>query len=106
MKASLILGTLAVVGALAVVTPVSAHQRHEGPRYGQPHHWGMDVAPGGGYYTRYDVANESPRRMSHPVVGEPRAPSAVARGPHTFVNRFEMGMTAALNLRELHKYGW
>jgi hypothetical protein len=92
MTAKLVLGALGAMAAIACSVPVLAKS--------------LDVAPGGGFYTARDVANESPRRMSHPFVGEPRAPSFVARGPHTYINRYEMGMTAWLNLHQLHRNGW
>lgn len=67
-------------------------RRHEGAgRYG------MDVAPGGGVYTRQDVANEAPDRMSHPVVGERRAPGDVAKGSLANIDEAENAITARLN---------
>jgi hypothetical protein len=92
MTAKLVLGALAVIGTVAFSLPAMAK--------------GLDVAPGGGFYTARDVANESPRRMSHPFVGEPRAPSFVARGSHRHVSRVEMIITARLNLHQLHRRGW
>lgn len=96
MNLKLVFGAVAVAGALAISLPASAH----GHRHHHHHHggYGLDVAPGGGFYTARDVLNELPRRMSHPHVGEPCAPSIVARRPHRYINRVEMVMTAKLNL--------
>lgn len=63
--------------------------------------YGTDVAPGGGRYTRQDVAEEGPGRMSHPGVGSPRAPSDVAKGPLVRVNEAENAETARLNEQQL-----
>jgi hypothetical protein len=105
MSAKWALASLAIIAAVALTAPASAagwhhyHHHHYYHRGG----WGLDVAPGGGHYTPRDVALASPRRMSHPFVGEPCAPSAVVRGPHLYVERVENRMTAALNLRQLHR---
>lgn len=91
MKANSVLGALAVVGTVAFAVPVLAHD-------------GLDVAPGGGFYTARDVAHASPRRMSHPYVGEPFAPSFVVRGSHHHINHVEMVITAKLNLAQVHHH--
>ena len=84
------------------------HAAREGRGYGQgmrPGSLGMDVAPGGGTYTRRDVASEEPGRMSHPVAGERRAPSNVAKGSLANVDRIENDMTARLNQQQLNGNG-
>lgn len=63
--------------------------------------YGMDVAPGGGTYSRGDVAIEAADRMSHPVVGERRAPSNVAQGSLAHVDQAENADTARLNQQQL-----
>jgi len=62
----------------------------------------MDVAPGGGTYSAADVAAEDPDRLSHPVVGEAKAPSNVAKGSLAQVESQERGMTANLNAQQLN----
>lgn len=106
MKVNLVFGAIALVGAAAISLPASAHGHRHHHHYHHHGAYGLDVAPGGGFYTARDVLNESPRRMSHPYVGEPAAPSIVARGPHRHINRVEMRMTARLNLHQLHRHGW
>lgn len=103
MTLKLVLGALAVIGTVAVSLPASAHHRHW--HHHDWHHagYGLDVAPGGGRYTKRDIINESTYRMSHPVVGEPCAPSIVALRPHRYINRVEMVMTADMNLHQLHR---
>ncbi|MGH6990233.1 MAG: hypothetical protein ACREFD_16570 [Stellaceae bacterium] len=113
MSAKWAAASLAILGAVALAVPASAspdHHRHHFWHYGhasyhhRDHHggWGLDVAPGGGHYTARSVAMASPLRMSHPFVGEPRAPSAVARGPASRVNNVERRMTRRLNLEQLY----
>ena len=61
----------------------------------------MDVAPGGGVYSRADVSQEDRDRMSHPVVGEAKAPSDVATGSLAQVEQqTEREMTAKLNAEQ------
>jgi len=62
---------------------------------------GMDVAPGGGVYSRADVRTEDPDRMSHPVVGEAKAPSNAAQGDLAQVEQTEREQTANLNAQQL-----
>jgi len=108
MSAKWALASLAIIASIAVAAPASAnewHHPHHGRHAGYHHEggWGLDVAPGGGRYTAREAASASPRRMSHPFAGEPRAPSAVARGPFLQVERVERRMTASLNLRQLNQ---
>jgi hypothetical protein len=67
--------------------------------------YGTDVAPGGGVYTRRDVAEEAPGRMSHPGAGSPRAPSDVAKGSLARVDQAENAETARLNEQQLNGNG-
>jgi hypothetical protein len=104
MKAKLVLTSLAIVGGMAMAAPAFAQDRDYGggTRAGS---LGMDVAPGGGTYSRQDVANESPGRMSHPVVGEKRAPSNIAKGPLAQVDAAENAETARLNRQQINGNG-
>ena len=103
MNVKLVLGALAVAGMAVFSLPASAHHHHRWHHHGG---YGLDVAPGGGHYTKRDIINESTLRMSHPHVGEPCAPSVVARRPHRYINRVEMVMTANLNLEQVHHHRW
>jgi hypothetical protein len=85
-----------------------SHSADRGRNYGdglRAGSLGMDVAPGGGTYTRRDVASEQSGRMSHPVVGERRAPSSVAQGSLAHVDEVESSMTAKLNQQQLNGQG-
>jgi hypothetical protein len=64
--------------------------------------YGMDVAPGGGTYSQADVSSEEPDRMSHPVVGERRAPSNMAQGSLADVDQAENDATAKLNQQQMN----
>jgi hypothetical protein len=101
MSAKHVLASLALIGGIAIAAPSFAQDRSYGEGL-RPGSLGMDVAPGGGTYSRQDVANESRDRMSHPVAGERRAPSNVARGPLGHVDEVESGMTAKLNQQQLN----
>ncbi|HEY5210947.1 MAG TPA: hypothetical protein VIJ42_16030 [Stellaceae bacterium] len=104
MQAKLVLTALAIIGGLAMAAPSFAQDRSYGDGM-RPGSLGMDAAPGGGTYTRQDAASEAPDRMSHPVPGERRAPSNVARGPLGHVDRVERDMTANLNRQQLNGGG-
>lgn len=85
-----------------------AHAASRGRSYGEglrAGSLGMDVAPGGGVYSRYDVASEEAGRMSHPVAGERRAPSNIAQGSLSHVDQVEDAMTARLNQQQLNGNG-
>lgn len=85
-----------------------AHAASDGRSYGEglrAGSLGMDVAPGGGIYSRRDVASEEAGRMSHPVAGERRAPSNVAQGSLGHVDEVEDAMTARLNQQQLNGNG-
>ena len=83
---------LALIGGIGLAAPAFA----------QGAATGMDVAPGGGVYSRSDVAQEDSDRMSHPVVGEAKAPSAVAKGSEADIEQNERAMTENLNRRQLN----
>ena len=120
MQAKYFLGSLALVSAVALAAPSFAQQSEQ--QYGQPHRsmhrsvgdqrsypngapagsYGMDVAPGGGTYTRADVSAEPRDRMSHPIVGERRAPSNVAHGSLAQIDAAENAQTARLNEDQLN----
>ncbi|MGH6981909.1 MAG: hypothetical protein ACREFC_11945 [Stellaceae bacterium] len=105
MKAKYILSSLILVSGIALAAPAFAQQDRsygDGMRAGS---LGMDVAPGGGTYTRADVAAEDPMRMSHPVVGERRAPSNVAKGSLAEIDQAENSETARLNAQQLNGGG-
>jgi hypothetical protein len=74
-------------------------RHHPARRFGMARaHYGIDVAPGAGHYTRRDVAAEPANRMSHPGVGSPKAPSAVTGNrSEAAMNRIENRITARLN---------
>ncbi|HEX4111557.1 MAG TPA: hypothetical protein VH020_03400 [Stellaceae bacterium] len=85
-----------------------SHAANRGRNYGEGMRagsLGMDVAPGGGAYNHRDVASEESGRMSHPVVGERRAPSNVAQGSLSHVDQVEDSMTAKLNQQQLNGNG-
>jgi hypothetical protein len=95
------LGALALLGGIAMSAPGFAQDRSYGN--GTPAGvYGMDVAPGGGTYSRADVAVEPGDRMSHPVVGERRAPSNIAQGSLAQVDAAENADTARLNQQQLN----
>jgi hypothetical protein len=91
MKATHVLASAAILGAVVITVPAFAQGKASD----------MDVAPGGGAYTRQDVSVEPADRMSHPVVGEARAPSAVAKGSLAQVDQTEDAITARLNDQQL-----
>jgi hypothetical protein len=91
MKARHVLTSTAILGAILFAAPAFAQGKASD----------MDVAPGGGAYTRQDVSVEPSDRMSHPVVGEARAPSSVAKGSLSQVDQVEDSMTARLNEQQL-----
>lgn len=101
MNAKYVLGSLILVSGIALAAPGFAQDRSygEGVPAGA---YGMDVAPGGGVYTRSDAAAEPADRMSHPVPGERRAPSGVARGSLAQVDAAEDAETARLNQQQLN----
>lgn len=101
MKAKLMLGSLVLAGGIALALPGFAQDR-EYPNGARAGSYGMDVAPGGGTYSRSDVAAEPSDRMSHPVVGERRAPSDFGRGSLADVDQAEAAETARLNLQQLN----
>ncbi len=101
MKAKWVFGSLVLVSGIAMALPGFAQDR-EYPNGARAGSYGMDVAPGGGAYSRSDVAAEPSDRMSHPVVGERRAPSDFARGSLADVDQAEEGETARLNLQQLN----
>ncbi|HXE17697.1 MAG TPA: hypothetical protein VN632_10740 [Stellaceae bacterium] len=104
MKAKYILSSLVLVSGIALAAPGFAQDRGygDGMKAGS---LGMDVAPGGGTYTRADVSAEDPGRMSHPVVGERRAPSNFAQGSLQEVDEAERSETAKLNMQQLQGGG-
>jgi hypothetical protein len=104
MKTSYVLSALVLAGGIALAAPGFAQDRSygDGIRAGT---FGMDVAPGGGSYSRQDVANEAPDRMSHPVPGEQRAPSNIAKGSLADVDAAENAETARLNGQQLNGGG-
>jgi hypothetical protein len=106
MKAKYVLSSLVLVSGMALAAPSFAqmHDRSygDGMRAGS---LGMDVAPGGGTYSRSDVAAEDPMRMSHPVAGERRAPSNVAKGSLADIDQAENAETARLNAQQLNGGG-
>ena len=77
MKTKYVLGSLVLLSGIAQAAPGFAQDRNY-PDRAPTGSFGMDVAAGG-TYTRRDVANEKPDRMSHPIVGERRAMSRKAR---------------------------
>jgi hypothetical protein len=101
MKAKWVLGSLVLASGIALAMPGLAQDR-DYPNGVHAGSYGMDVAPGGGTYHRGDVAAEPADRMSHPVVGERRAPSDVARGSLADVDQAEDAETARLNLQQLN----
>jgi hypothetical protein len=104
MKAKYILSSLAILGSIALAAPGFAQDRSYAP--GVPAgSLGMDVAPGGGVYTHQDVSSEEMDRMSHPVVGERRAPSNVSSGSLSQIDQTEDSMTAKLNQDQLNGTG-
>jgi hypothetical protein len=101
MKAKLVFGSLILASGIALAVPGFGQDR-EYPNGARAGSYGMDVAPGGGAYSGSDVAAEPSDRMSHPVVGERRAPSDFARGSLADVDQAEEAETARLNLQELN----
>ena len=101
MQAKYLLGSLTIVGAVALATPSFAQQHRTYPGGTPAGAYGMDVAPGGGTYSRADVAAEPGDRMSHPVAGERRAPSNIVNGPLAHVDAIENAETARLNRQQL-----
>jgi hypothetical protein len=91
MSAKYAVASLAIIGAISLAAPA----------FSQGAATGMDVAPGGGVYSRPDVSQEDPDRMSHPVVGEAKAPSAIAKGSEGDIEQRERAMTENLNQRQL-----
>ncbi len=83
-------GALALIGGIALVTPAFAQGKASD----------MDVAPGGGVYSRQDAAQEDANRMSHPVVGEARAPSDIANGSEADIEKTERAETVKLNQQQ------
>jgi hypothetical protein len=101
MTTKYVLGALALLSGIAMAAPGFAQDRSYGN--GAPAGvYGMDVAPGGGTYTRADVAAEPRDRMSHPVPGERRAPSNIAKGSLAQVDQAESADTARLNQQQLN----
>jgi hypothetical protein len=92
MNAKLLIGGLSLLGVVALGAPAFAGDAS----------LGMDVAPGGGVYTKQDVSSEEPGRMSQPVVGEQRAPSAAAKGSLEHVDGIEDSITSRLNEQQLN----
>ncbi len=101
MNAKYVLGSLILASGIALAAPGFAQDRTY-PNGERPGSYGMDVAPGGGAYSRADVAAEPGDRMSHPVVGERRAPSGVAQGSLAHVDAVEDAETARLNQQQLN----
>lgn len=101
MTAKWVLSSLVLASGIALAMPGLAQDRNypNGARAGS---YGMDVAPGGGTYSGSDVASEPADRMSHPVVGERRAPSEFTRGSLADVDQAEDAETARLNLQQLN----
>lgn len=102
MKATLALSSLVLVGGIALAMPALAQQNRNYPNGERPGAYGMDVAPGGGVYTRADAAAEPADRMSHPVPGERRAPSNIAQGSLAQIDAAEDAETAHLNEQQLN----
>ena len=102
MRANIVMSALVVVGGIALAVPGFAQQDRNYPNGARPGSYGMDVAPGGGAYTRADVAAEPGDRMSHPMVGERRAPSTVSQGSLAQVDAAENAETARLNEQQLN----
>ena len=102
MRATYVVASLALAGAIALTVPALAQDRTY-PDGAPPGAYGMDVAPGGGVYRSPDVAVEAPGRMSHPVAGERRAPSQVAQGSLAHVDAVENAETARLNQSQLEE---
>lgn len=101
MNTKFVLSALVMAGGIALAAPGFAQDRSYGD--GVPAGaYGMDVAPGGGTYTRADVSSEDPDRMSHPVVGERRAPSGIAQGSLADIDQAENDATAKLNQQQLN----
>jgi hypothetical protein len=100
MKTKYVFGSLVVLSGIALAAPGFAQNRNY-PDRSPAGSYGMDVAPGGGIYTRQDVANEAPSRMSHPIVGERRAPSNIAKGSLAQIDQAEDAETAQLNQQQL-----
>jgi hypothetical protein len=92
MYAKLALRSVIVAGAIALAAPAFAQGSKDG----------MDVAPGGGVYSKADVASEPADRMSHPAAGEARAPSQVAKGSLADVDQAEDEITSRLNQEQLN----
>ncbi len=101
MRVNLGVGALVVLGGIALAVPGFAQQNRNYPNGERAGSYGMDVAPGGGSYTRADVAAEPADRMSHPMPGERRAPSNVAKGSLAQVDAAENAETARLNDQQL-----
>ena len=102
MRANLVVSALVLMGGIALAVPGFAQQDRTYPNGAPAGSYGMDVAPGGGVYTRSDVASEPRDRMSHPIVGERRAPSNVAQGSLAQVDSAENAETARLNEQQLN----
>jgi hypothetical protein len=90
MTVKYLFGTLILIGGVALITPAFAQGKASD----------MDVASGGGVYSRQDVAQEDAGRMSHPVVGEARAPSETAKGSEAEIERAERAETSKLNVQQ------
>jgi hypothetical protein len=102
MRANIAMGALVLVSGIALAAPGFAQQDRNYPNGARAGSYGMDVAPGGGVYTRADAAAEPADRMSHPIPGERRAPSNVAQGSLAQVDAAENAETARLNEQQLN----
>lgn len=102
MRVNLVVSAFVLMGGIALAVPGFAQQDRNYPNGARAGSYGMDVAPGGGSYTRADVSAEPADRMSHPTVGERRAPSNVAQGSLAQVDAAENAETARLNEQQLN----
>ncbi|MGH6990232.1 MAG: hypothetical protein ACREFD_16575 [Stellaceae bacterium] len=92
--------------ASTAMAPAAGAMSQQQQYHRRRHHYAVEFSPGGGHYTRRDVAAEPPGRMSHPGVGAMKALSYVTKSrSESVMDRVENRITERLNDQQLKRAG-